>query len=137
VAYVYRKKPPQGKTLPHYYCAFRLPSNDGSSKQLHRSTRCRTKKEAQDAARLLEREALDEAGAGSESSQAILAKVREAAELALKGQLNPAHARWSSSPNQASRRWNWSKIVWMILPSHPPTSEIREGLQPADVDFAS
>ncbi|WP_411827645.1 tyrosine-type recombinase/integrase [Luteolibacter sp. AS25] len=41
----------------------------------------------------LERDALKEAGASDEKAEAILGKVREAGELALKGRLNPAHAR--------------------------------------------
>ena len=93
MAYVYRKTSPRGKALQHYYCAFRVPAKNGGYKHVHRSTRCRTKKEAEDAARRLEREALEAAGAGNAKGEAILARVREAAELALKGRLNPAQGR--------------------------------------------
>ena len=94
MAYVYRKKSPRGKTLPTYYCAFRVPSNDGVSKNhVHRNTQCRTKSEAEKAARLFEEEALREAGAGDAMSASILNKVKEAGELAMRSRLNPPHAR--------------------------------------------
>lgn len=94
MAYVYRKKSPRGKSLPTYYCAFRVPADDGvSKKHVHRNTECRTKAEAEKAARRFEEEALREAGAGDEMSAAILAKVKEAGELAMRGRLNPSHAR--------------------------------------------
>ena len=90
MAAIYRKKSPlTGKPLANFYCFFRLP--DG--KQVHRATGKTTKKEAADAAVEIERDALKEAGAGDERSAAILAKVREASELAMRGRLNPSRAR--------------------------------------------
>ncbi len=79
MASIYHKNSPQtGKTLPHYYCSFRLP--DG--RQVHRITKQRTKVEAAKAAQALEEEALREAGAGTEVSRRILGKVCEAVDPA-------------------------------------------------------
>ncbi|MDB4485680.1 phage integrase SAM-like domain-containing protein, partial [bacterium] len=93
MATVYRKKSTSGKHLPRWYCFFRVVGTDGKEKQIHRSTGETNKKDAQGAANCLEKEALKEAGASNPHAEAILAKVREAGELALKGRLNPAHAR--------------------------------------------
>jgi len=93
MATVHRVKAPSGKLTPRYYAFYRVPTASGGIKQVKKSTGYTTKKEAQTAANRLEREALAEAGAGDEHAEAILSKVREAGELALKGRLNPAHAR--------------------------------------------
>jgi integrase len=91
---VYRKRSPKtGKHLPNWYCTFRIPDSSGELKQVHRSTGQHTKGEAEKAARLFEEESLREAGAGNEISAAILGRVKEASELAMKRRLNPAHAR--------------------------------------------
>ena len=91
---LYRKtSPATGKKLPSYYCFFRVPDGSGGFRQIHRSTKQRTKGEAEKAARRFEEEALREAGAGTEMSAAILSKVKEAGELAMRSRLNPAHAR--------------------------------------------
>lgn len=93
MANLYRKTSPQGKILPNWYCFFRATSADGSSKQVHRSTGHTTKKEAAEVARGFERASRAESGADDETAAAILAKIREAGEMALKGRLNPAHGR--------------------------------------------
>jgi integrase len=94
MATLYRKKSPTaGKDLPNWYCFFRVPSSDGTTKQIHRSTGRKTKKEALEVANAFERETQKEAGADDSTATAILAKISEAGELALKGRLNPAHAR--------------------------------------------
>lgn len=90
---IYRKKSPTGKTLPCWYCAFRVPTADGGMKQIHRSTKKTRKSDAMDEARSFEKIAQAEASSDDESSRAILAKIKEAGELALKGRLNPAHGR--------------------------------------------
>lgn len=90
---LYRKTSPAGKALPNWYCFFRVPDQSGNLRQVHRSTGKRTKKEALEAARLLEETALAEAGADTQQAQAILGKLTEAGELAMKGRLNPAKAR--------------------------------------------
>lgn len=90
---LYRKKSPTGKTLPYWYCAFRVPTSTGGTKQVHRSTKMTKKGEAMDEARSFEKIAKAEAASDDESSTAILSKVKEAGELALKGRLNPAHGR--------------------------------------------
>lgn len=93
MATVHRIKAPSGKLSPRYYACYRVPTSDGGTKQVKKSTGHTTKKEAQAVANQLEREALAEAGASDKHAEAILRKVREAGELALKGRLNPAHAR--------------------------------------------
>ncbi len=93
MATVHRIKLPNGEPSPRYFAFFRVPTSSGGTKQVKRSTGHAKKKEAQAVANQLEREALAEAGGGDEKSTAILSKVREAGELALKGRLNPAHAR--------------------------------------------
>lgn len=93
MATLYRKTSPNGKTLPNWYCFFRISAPDGSVKQIHRSTEKRTKKEASEAARGFERAAKAESGADDETAATILAKITEAGELAIKGRLNPAHGR--------------------------------------------
>ena len=93
MATVHRKKMPSGKLSEKYYASYRVPTADGGSKQVKKATGHTTKKEAQASANLLEKEALAEAGAGDKNGEAILSRVREAGELALKGRLNPAHAR--------------------------------------------
>lgn len=90
---MHRVKLPNGEPSPRYFAFFRVPTAGGGTKQVKRSTGHAKKKEAQAVANQLEREALAEAGGGDEKSTAILSKVREAGELALKGRLNPAHAR--------------------------------------------
>jgi integrase len=90
---LYRKTSPQGKTLPNWYCFFRVTASDGSSKQVHRSTGHTTKKEAAEVARGFEKASRAESGADDETAAAILAKISEAGEMALKGRLNPAHGR--------------------------------------------
>ncbi len=91
---LYRKKSPvTGKYLPSYYCFFRVPDGNGGVRQIHRSTKQRTKGDAEKAARKFEEGALREAGAGNEMSAAILGKLKEAGELAMRSRLNPAHAR--------------------------------------------
>jgi integrase len=90
---LYKKKNRAGGHLPCWYCFFRVPGPDGEAKQIHRSTGKTTKKEAMIAARLLEDAALKEAGAGEAKSAAILSKLTEAGELAMRGRLNPGQAR--------------------------------------------
>ena len=92
MASLYRKKNMDGKVVPSWYCTFRIPGPDGTPKQVHRSTGKTTKKEAEAAARLLEDAALAEAGAGDDKSKAIMQKVTEAGEMAMRGRLNPARA---------------------------------------------
>ena len=93
MATVCKIKTPSGLMSKNYYAFFRVPNESGGTKQIKRATGHQTKKEAQAVASQLEREALAEAGGGDQHSTAILAKVREAGELALKGRLNPANAR--------------------------------------------
>lgn len=93
MASLYRKKSPTGKALPSWYCFFRVPGDDGQLKQVHRSTGETTKKDAREAASLLEKTERKKAGADGEQSAAILAKISEAGELAMKGRLNPSKAR--------------------------------------------
>jgi integrase len=93
MANLYRKKNSKGKEVPNWYCFFRIPSPDGTAKQVHRSTGKKTKKEAEKAALLFEDQALSASGAGDEKSAAILGKLTEAGERAMRGRLNPAHAR--------------------------------------------
>lgn len=90
---LYRKKSPTGKILPCWYCAFRVPTSEGGTRQVHRSTGYTKKGDAMDEARKYEKAAKLEAASDDETSSAILAKVTEAGELALKGRLNPAHGR--------------------------------------------
>lgn len=93
MATVHKKKLPNGKFSEKYYASFRIPTAGGGTKQVKKATHHITKKEALTAANLLEKAALAEAGAGDKNSEAILSRVREAGELALKSRLNPAHAR--------------------------------------------
>ena len=93
MATIYRKKSPSGKLLPNWYCSFRVIDSEGNSKQFHRSTGRTTKKRAQEAAAQFEEQARNEAGGSDKASRAILAKLTEAGELAMKGRLNPAKAR--------------------------------------------
>lgn len=93
MATVHKVKMPDGRQSEKYYAFFRVPTSGGGTKQKKKATGHTTKKEAQAAANRLEREALAEAGAGDKNGEAILSKVREAGELALKGRLNPTHAR--------------------------------------------
>lgn len=93
MATVHKKKMPNGKKSENYYATYRIPTSDGGTKQIKKATHYTNKKDALDAANRLEREALAEAGAGNENAEKILSRVREAGELALKGRLNPAHAR--------------------------------------------
>lgn len=112
---LYRKKNRAGKTLPHYYCTFRIPTSDGESKQIHRSTGERTKNEAMNEAIRLEQTERAAASCDDETSSEIFAKVKEAAHLATKGMLNPAHGRrligeimslaGLNSPNHSLRSW--------------------------------
>lgn len=90
---LYKKKNSAGTSLPNWYCFFRISGPDGKSLQMHRSTGKTTKKEAEIAAKLLEQTALKEAGAGDKKSADILSKLTEAGELAMRGRLNPGHAR--------------------------------------------
>lgn len=91
---VYKKtSPTTGRKLGHYYCFFRIPGKDGKPKQVHRSTGKRTKGEAEEAARQLELTALQEAGATTQQSAAIMQKLTEAGELAMKNKLNLPKAR--------------------------------------------
>ncbi|MDB4438098.1 site-specific integrase [bacterium] len=90
---IYRKKSPSGKILPNWYCSFRIINSEGKTEQIHRSTKRTTKKKAQEAAAQFEEKARNEAGGGDKASRAILAKLTEAGELAMKGRLNPAKAR--------------------------------------------
>ncbi|MEN8773738.1 MAG: tyrosine-type recombinase/integrase [Akkermansiaceae bacterium] len=93
MATIYRKKSPSGKLLPNWYCSFRVIDSEGKPKQIHRSTGRTTKKKAQEAAAQFEEKARNEAGGGDKASRAILVKLTEAGELAMKGRLNPANAR--------------------------------------------
>lgn len=93
MATVHRVRSPQGKLLPNYYAHYRVPTKDGGTKQIKKATGHHTKKEAQVVANQLERDALKEASADDETAETILAKVREAGELAIKGRLNPAQGR--------------------------------------------
>ena len=90
---IYRKKSSSGKILPYWYCAFRVPTSNGGTRQIHRSTGKTKKDDARDEARKFEKTSRAEAGADDETSRSILAKVKEAGELAMKGRLNPAHGR--------------------------------------------
>lgn len=92
MAKVFRKKK-NGKQLPNWYCTFQIPTKEGGSEQIQRSTHCTKKREAEKKAIQLEEEARREAGCDDPAAAAILARIKEAAELALKGRLNPAHAR--------------------------------------------
>ncbi len=92
MASIYRKKNLAGKLVSSWYCSFRVPTEDGGVRQIHRSTGKATKKEAEAAARLLEEAAMREAGAGDIKSRAIMEQVTEAGELAMRGRLNPARA---------------------------------------------
>ena len=93
MATVHRVKTPSGKLTSKYYAFYRVPTADGGTKQIKKSTGYTIRRDALDRANQLERDALAEAGAGDKHAEAILSKVREAGELALKGRLNPAHAR--------------------------------------------
>ena len=93
MATVHKKKMPSGKLSEKYYASYRVPTAGGGTRQVKKATGHSTKKEAQAAANRLEQEALAEAGAGDKNGEAILSRVRKAGELALKGRLNPAHAR--------------------------------------------
>lgn len=93
MASVYKPKQPSGKLAKYYYASFRIPLPDGSFKQIKRCTKKELKGEAMDAARLLEKAELAKAGSGDEKSEAILSRVAEAGELAMKGILTPAKGR--------------------------------------------
>jgi len=93
MATVHKIKTPSGKMSLKYYAFYRIPTVNGGTKQVKKATGHTSKKEAQAVATQLEKEALKEAGANDEQAEAILSRVREAGELALKGRLNPAHAR--------------------------------------------
>ena len=93
MATVHKIKTPSGKLSEKYYAFFRVPTASGGRKQVKVATGHKTKKEAQAVANQLEEEARNEAGASDAKAKAILSKVKEAGELALKGRLNPAHAR--------------------------------------------
>ena len=93
MATLFKKKNRDGKQLPNWYCTFQIPTKEGDSQQVHRSTGTPSKKDALDKARDLERDARKEASADDETAKAILSKLTEASELAMKGRLNPAHAR--------------------------------------------
>lgn len=93
MATLYRKKNPAGNTVEFWYCAFRVPTQDGGTKQLHRSTGKKKKAEARIEAAAIEAQALREAAADDEHKQAIMTKLSDAAELALKNRLTPAAAR--------------------------------------------
>lgn len=93
MANVYRKKNPAGKLVENWYCAFRVPTPDGKFKQVHRSTGKTTKTKAKEQAAMYEEQALKDACAGDYHKKAIMGKLNEAAELALKNRLNPAVAR--------------------------------------------
>lgn len=84
---------PSGRISKYYYCFFRVPQPDGSSKQVKKCTKKESKPEALEAARLLEKAALGEARAGDDVSKALLGKVKEASELAMKGSLTPFKGR--------------------------------------------
>lgn len=93
MATVHKIKMPNGKMSLKYYALYRIPTANGDTKQVKKATGHTNKKEAQAVATQLEKEALKEAGANDAQAEAILSRVREAGELALKGRLNPAHAR--------------------------------------------
>ena len=93
MATVYRKKNTQGKEVKYWYCFFRVTNPDGTVKQVHKSTKKTTKKEAIEAARDLEKAATRAAGVDCETQAAIMAKVSEAAEKAFKNKLSTAAAR--------------------------------------------
>lgn len=93
MANIYRKKNAQGKELKNWYCFFRVPDGKGGWKQVHRSTGKETKKGAVEAARHFEKAAKEEADCGDERGTAILSKVTEAGELAMKGNLTTAKGR--------------------------------------------
>jgi integrase len=93
MATVHRIKTPAGKLLPTYYAFFRVPTANGGTKQVKRSTEFTNKAQALRAARDFEKDAKAEAGAGDGTASEILARVREAGQLALKGRLNPAEGR--------------------------------------------
>lgn len=93
MATVHKIKTPSGKLSVKYYAFYRIPTGNGGTRQVKKATGHTGKKEALAVAMQLEREALKEAGASDEQAEAIMSRVREAGELALKGRLNPAHAR--------------------------------------------
>lgn len=118
---LYRKKNRAGKTLPHYYCTFRVPTPDGETKQIHRTTGERTKFEAMNEAIRIEKAERAAAASDNQTSTEIFNKVKEAANLATKGMLNPAHGRrligeimslaGLNSTNHTLRSWfdDWTK----------------------------
>ena len=93
MATLYRKKNPAGNPVKSWYCAFRIPAAGGKTRQIHRSTGKQTKAEARIEAAALEAQALKDANASDDDKKAIMAKLTEAAELAVKNRLNPAAAR--------------------------------------------
>ena len=77
---------------PYYLVSFRLPdpNQPGVMRQCTRSTKQKTKSEAEKAARNIVAAAEKEAGAGTEKGRAIYAILQEAAKLAEDGKLNLA-----------------------------------------------
>ncbi|MBK1835374.1 tyrosine-type recombinase/integrase [Roseibacillus ishigakijimensis] len=92
MATLFRKKR-DGKELPNWYCSFQVTEADGTSRQIHRATRKANKREAMAVALRMEQEARKETGCDDPTSQAILAVVREAGELATQGKLTAAKGR--------------------------------------------
>lgn len=82
-----------GSSLPGYYCSFRIPTGGGKMKQIHRQTGKTLKREAEEAAAALRSAMLNEAGAGEERSARIHTLLREAGDLAIKGNLSGDAAR--------------------------------------------
>ena len=83
MATVYRRE-----GSPYWYCSFYATDPSGARKQIRKPTKEKAKKHAETKAQELEQQYKVEHGAGDEKSREIMAKVREAADLALAGDLN-------------------------------------------------
>lgn len=88
MATIYRRE-----SSPYWYCSFYVTNPEGERKQIRKPTKERAKKEAETKARILEEQYKAEHGMGDEKSREIMAKVREAADLALVGDLNADKAQ--------------------------------------------
>lgn len=83
------------KGSPYWYAWFRVPDPKapGGSRQVSKSTRRERKGDAELRARELEEVELKKAGAGDEVSDAVFSILKDAADLATRGELNEARAR--------------------------------------------
>ncbi len=73
---------------PFFFASFWVKDEKGKPKQIKRSTRERTHKEAMKKAHEIEKQFNNSIGAEDEQSKKILAKMQEATDLALSGKLN-------------------------------------------------